>query len=309
VIPRTSHDPRTSFIFLEIISIKGSPDVNLSFNSIQKSRVLNNIAQKEPLLWCQNLHHVHDPSTVPESPPRPRHLLKPFLPRTRKCLSMSTGLRSSTFFTRNQAIEDFTSVPRQFITLSHIQLINIPIKTTMCTATNLNSCSAKLSGPATEALDQQASKKRRLSCPQVEENPASNALSEFDAMFNTVASSDCEAFPSIAWDFDDEDDSHAISLDHEKFQKSPLKETRMYGSGMLRSKSVKRDLSSLDVNSLNTSVSLASIDKISSAFNIGCKANCAPLFPRSATSGSLRSTLPHCGASLQTSRSLTFSMA
>jgi hypothetical protein len=175
----------------------------------------------------------------------------------------------------------------------------------MCNAIKINS-SAQLSGPATEALDQQVSKKRRLSCTLVEENPASNALSfEFDAMFNTVASSDCEAFPSIAWDFDDEADSHAISI-----QKLLSEETRMHGSGMLRSKSLKRDLSSLDVNSLNTSVSLASIDKIPlSPFNLGCKANCVPFFLKSATSGSSRSTLSHCGVSLRTSRSVTSFLA
>jgi hypothetical protein len=180
----------------------------------------------------------------------------------------------------------------------------------MCSATNLNS-SAKLLGAATQALDQQALKKRRLSYQPVEENPASNALSfEFDAMFNAVASSDCEAFPSIAWDFDDEDDSHAISLDHEEVQKSLLEETRMHGSGMLRSKSLKRDLSSLDVDSLNTSVSLASIEKIPlSPFNLGCNANRAPFFPKCATSGSPRSTVSHCGASLRTSRSLTSFLA
>jgi hypothetical protein len=180
----------------------------------------------------------------------------------------------------------------------------------MCSATNLNS-SAKISGPATEALDQQALKKRRLSSAPVEENPATNALSfQFDAMFNTVSSSDCEAFPSIAWDFDDENDSHAIFLDHENIRKSIFEESRLHGSGMLRSKSLKRDLSSLDVDSLNTSVSLASIEKIPlSPFNLGCKANRAPFFLESATSVSPRSTLSYCGASLRTSRSLTSSLA
>jgi hypothetical protein len=150
----------------------------------------------------------------------------------------------------------------------------------MCTAAiKVNSC-AKLSGPATEALEQQAPKKRRLSYPLDEEIPASNALSfEFDAMFNAVSSSDSEAFPSIGWDFDDEDDS---SLNDEKAKESFFEETRVHGSGMLRSKSLKRDLSSLDVDSLNTEVSLASIDKISlSPFNIGFKANHPLIFANS----------------------------
>jgi hypothetical protein len=153
----------------------------------------------------------------------------------------------------------------------------------MCTAAIKVNSYAKLSGPATEALEQQASKKRRLSYPVGEENQASNALSAFDAMFNSVSSSDCEAFPSIGWDFGDEDDS---SLNHENVPKSLFEQTRVHGSGMLRSKSLKRDLSSLDVDSLNTGVSLASIDKMPlSPFNLGFKANRAPIFQ----SGSLRS--------------------
>jgi hypothetical protein len=157
----------------------------------------------------------------------------------------------------------------------------------MCTAPmKVNSC-AKLSGPATEALEQQAPKKRRLSYPLDEESPAFNALSEFDALFNAVSSSDSEAFPSIGWDFDDEDDS---SLDDEKAQASLFEEARVHGSGMLRSKSLKRDLSSLDVDSLNTKVSLASIDKIPlSPFNLGYKANRSLIFANSFASGSLRS--------------------
>jgi hypothetical protein len=158
----------------------------------------------------------------------------------------------------------------------------------MCTAPmKMNSC-AKLSGPATEALEQQAPKKRRLSYPLDEQSPASNALSfEFDAMFNAVSSSDSEAFPSIGWDFDDEDES---SLIDEKAQASVFEEARVHGSGMLRSKSLKRDLSSLDVDSLNTKVSLTSIDKIPpSPFNLGCKANRSLIFANSFASGSLRS--------------------
>jgi hypothetical protein len=158
----------------------------------------------------------------------------------------------------------------------------------MCTAAiKVNSC-AKLSGPASEALEQQASKKRRLFYPLDEESPASKALSEFDSMFNAVSSSDSEAFPSIGWDFDDEEDDS--SLDHEKVQESLFEQTRVHGSGMLRSKSLKRDLSSLDVNSLNTRVSLASIDKIPlSPFNLCCKANRAPIFSTMSASASLRS--------------------
>jgi hypothetical protein len=157
----------------------------------------------------------------------------------------------------------------------------------MCTAAIKVNPSAKLSGPASEALEQQASKKMRLSYPLDEESPASNALAfEFDSMFNAVSSSDAEAFPSIGWDFDDEDES---SLDHDKVEESPFQQTRVHGSGMLRSKSLKRDLSSLDVNSLNRGVSLASIDKIPlSPFNLSCKTNRAPIFSSISASASLR---------------------
>ena len=157
----------------------------------------------------------------------------------------------------------------------------------MCNAAiKVNSC-AKLSGPASEALEQQASKKRRFSHPQDEASPASNALSfEFDSMFNAVSSSDSEAFPSIGWDFDDEDDS---SLVHENVEESLFEQKRVHGSGMLRSKSLKRDLSSLDVDSLNRGVSLASIDKIPlSPLNLCCKANRAPIFSTISASASSR---------------------
>jgi hypothetical protein len=163
----------------------------------------------------------------------------------------------------------------------------------------MNSSLAKnvVTGPATEALEQQMSKKRRLSFESVEETPASNALSfEFDAMFGTV-SPDCEAFPTIAWDFDDEVDSH---FNGEAVLES-LTPKRVLGQGMLRSKSVKRDLASLDVDSLNdslnTRVSLASIASISvdkmpplGQFSLGYKVDRVPIFGKSTASGSLRSS-------------------
>jgi hypothetical protein len=182
------------------------------------------------------------------------------------------------FFTLHK---DFSPFPQ-----SEISLLVQKIQTTMCSARKM------ISGPATEALEQQASKKMRLSYQPVEVNPASNALSfEFDVMFNAVASFDSEAFPSIAWDLDDDDDDDANHAQVQIFE-----QTRVHGSGMLRSKSLKRDLSSLDVNSLNTRVSLASIasiDKIPlSSFNLGCNSRAA--------SESLRSTLlSHRGTSFR----------
>jgi hypothetical protein len=161
---------------------------------------------------------------------------------------------------------------------------------TMCNAATIKvNSSAKLSGPATEALEQQASKKRRLSYPLDEESPASNALSfEFDSMFIAVSSSDGEAFPSIGWDFDDDEDDGSVS--DEKVQEPLFEQTRVYGSGMLRSKSLKRDLSSLDVDCLNRGLSLASIDKIPlNPFNSCCKANRTPIFSKISVSASLRS--------------------
>jgi hypothetical protein len=155
----------------------------------------------------------------------------------------------------------------------------------------------KVSGPATEALKQQISKKRRLSYPPVEETPASNALSfEFATMFETV-SSGCDEFPSIAWDSDDEADSHADSFIEETVQLQSLTEhKRVQGSGMLRSQSLKRKLTSLDADSLNTRVSLVSIDKLAplGQFSLGCKVDCVPIFGKSAASESLLSSLSRC---------------
>jgi hypothetical protein len=152
---------------------------------------------------------------------------------------------------------------------------------------------AKVSGPATEALEH-ISKKRRLSYTPVEETPAFDALSfAFDAMFETV-SADCEAFPSIGWDFDDEADSDANSFHGEAVLQSLVEHKRVQGSGMLRSQSLKRNLASLD--SLNARVSLASIDKLPplGQFRLGCKVDCVPIFGKSVASESLLSSLSHC---------------
>jgi hypothetical protein len=168
---------------------------------------------------------------------------------------------------------------------------------------------AKVSGPASEAFEQQFSKKRRLSYAPVEEPPAFDAFSfAFDAMFETV-SDDCEAFPSIGWDFDDEADSHANSFDGEAVLQALIEHKRVQGSGMLRSQSLKRNLASLD--SLNTRVSLASIASMSidkkpplDQFSLGCKVDCVPIFGKTTASGSLRPALSRCKLDLVRSQSL-----
>jgi len=144
----------------------------------------------------------------------------------------------------------------------------------MCNAQVMKPSQAFPSGPATQALEQAASKKRRLENSKGEE-PVSF---DFDALFEAV-SPDGEAFPSIAWSFDDEP---AISVESIKNSIcSPENNSgERFGLGMRRSKSLKRDLASLDVECLNLRVSVASIDKISCSqfFITEPKSDCLPMF-------------------------------
>src|SRR3569832_141729 len=60
--------------------------------------------------------------------------------------------------------------------------------------------------PASEALDLHRPTKRHRSASDADLSNDSTTLFDFDAIFNSLAS-ESEAFPSIAWEFDDDDTS------------------------------------------------------------------------------------------------------
>jgi hypothetical protein len=122
-------------------------------------------------------------------------------------------------------------------------------------------------GPATEALER-STKRRRLS--QTGSESSNCASFQLDAMFNDISSIDDEAFPSIGWNFDDDDDeadaTPSVSA-QTSFELSSFKtlsgSKRQSPAGMVRSKAFSCGLDTMSPS--HTSSEPLQLDSISEA--------------------------------------------
>jgi hypothetical protein len=100
---------------------------------------------------------------------------------------------------------------------------------------------ATMTGPATEALERSTKRQR------TEQTDAFNFVETFATITDTDEGEESEAFPSIGWCFDDEDDeSEVTSALPEQAISSVLGMKRTHTGGLTRSRAFSRDLSALD---------------------------------------------------------------
>jgi hypothetical protein len=98
---------------------------------------------------------------------------------------------------------------------------------------------ATMTGPATEALERSTKRQR------TEETDSFNFVETFAAITDTDEEEDSEAFPSIGWCFDDDDESEVPSALPEQRTSSVLGLKRTHTDGLSRSMAFAQDLSAL----------------------------------------------------------------